>query len=85
MVSDENYKYLAAQIIIEIIEDYKISKRRKDKYKCEALLRWFDTPYGDSICELAGYDPNYIKKEVQNIESYKTNIINDYKGIKEIY
>ena len=79
---DDNYKNwrrLALQIIIEVIEDYKATK---DHFRKEALLKWFDTGYGSSVCELAGMDPDYIKREVQNIEKY---IRYDNKGIKKVY
>lgn len=83
---DDNYiswQLLSAQIIIEIIEDIRITK---DRYKKEALYRWFDTPYGNTICELAGMNAEYIKREVQYIENYKqANIRDDNKGIKETY
>lgn len=79
---DDNYKNwqrLALHIIIEVIEDYKITR---DYYRKEALLKWFDTGYGSTVCELAGMDPDYIKREVQNIEKY---IRYDNKGIKKVY
>lgn len=72
----ENWKHLAAGIIIEIIEDYRYSN---DKYYKEAMLRWFDTAYGSTICELAGISPDFIKKEVQkNGKVDKTYLRNDY-------
>ena len=79
---DDNYKNwqrLALRIIIEVIEDYKATR---DHYKKEALLRWFETGYGGTVCELAGMDPDYIKREVQNIEKH---IRYDNKGAKEVY
>ena len=79
---DDNYKNwqrLALQIIIEVIEDYKATR---DHYRKEALLRWFDTGYGGTVCELAGMDPDYIKREVQNIEKH---IGYDNKGAEEVY
>ena len=79
---DDNYKNwqrLALQIIIEVIEDYKVTR---DRYRKEALLRWFDTGYGGTVCELAGMDPDYIKREVQNIEKYNRY---DNEGTKEVY
>ena len=79
---DDNYKNgqrLALQIIIEVIEDYKATR---DHYRKEALLRWFDTGYGGTVCELAGMDPDYIKREVQNIEKH---IRYDNKRAKEVH
>ena len=61
----ENWSYLAAGIIIEVIEDYRASR---DKYYKTAMLRWFDTSYGNTICELAGLSSDYIKREVQRYE-----------------
>ena len=75
----KNWQRLALQIIIETIEDYKDTR---DQYKKEALIRWFDTGYGSTVCELAGMDPDYIKREVQHIEKH---IRNDNKGIKKVY
>lgn len=79
---DDNYEswmQLAAQIIIEVIEDYRISR---DHFRRESLIRWFDTPYGKTICDLAGMNSEYIKREVQYIEKH---IRNDNKGIKKVY
>lgn len=64
----EEWKSLAAQIIIEIMEDYKATS---DVFLKKTLLKWFDTDYGTAICELAGIDPYYIKREVQRIERNK--------------
>ena len=79
---DDNYKnwqQLALRIIIEVIEDYKVTR---DYYRKEALLRWFDTGYGGTVCELAGMDPDYIKREVQNIEKH---IRYDNQGTQKVY
>lgn len=57
-----NWRLLASQIIIEVIEDYR---ECRDKYRKEALIKWFDTPYGMDLCILAGLDPEYIKQEVK--------------------
>ena len=79
---DDNYRnwqLLATQIIIEIVEDYRDTR---DQYKKEALIRWFDTGYGSTVCELAGMDPDYIKREVQHIEKH---IRNDNQGTQKIY
>ena len=75
----KNWQCLSLQIIIEVIEDYKVTR---DQYKKEALIRWFDTGYGSTVCELAGMDPDYIKREVQHIEKH---IRNDNKGTKKVY
>lgn len=80
---DDNYEswmYLASQIIIEIIEDIRSTR---DHYKKEALYRWFDTPYGNTVCELAGVNSDYIKREVQYLE--KRDFKNDNTRIKKVY
>ena len=64
----ENYRQLAAQIIIEIIEDYHSTR---DKYRKEAMIKWFDTPYGSALCEFTGVDPDVIKEEVIRNENYQ--------------
>ena len=77
----ESWMQLAAQIIIEVIEDYRNSR---DHFRRDSLIRWFDTPYGITICDLAGMDPEYIKREVQYIDKQE-HIRNDNKGIKKVY
>ena len=76
----KNWQRFALRIIIEVIVDYKITR---DKYRKEALLRWFDTGYGGTVCELAGMDPDYIKREVQNID--KRHITNDNERTQKVY
>lgn len=81
---DDNYEswmQLAAQIIIEVIEDYRISR---DHFQRDSLIKWFDTPYGKTICDLAGMDSEYIKKGVQYIDK-KEHIGNDNKRTKKVY
>ena len=75
----ENWQRLALQIIIKVIEDYKSTS---DTFLKESLLKWFDTGYGASICELAGMDPDYIKKEVYAIEKH---IRYDNTGAKKVH
>ena len=77
----ENWMQLAAQIIIEVIEDYRNSR---DHYQRVSLIKWFDTSYGITICDLAGMNSEYIKREVQYIDKQE-HIRNDNKGIKKVY
>ena len=79
----ESWRILSAHIIIEVIEDYRATS---DHYRKEALLRWFDSAYGNNICALAGMDPDYIKREVQKIEKDRqAYITDDHKRIKKAY
>ena len=82
MYINENLTYLAGAIIEAIVFDYRLS--RKDTYRRQALLKWFDTSYGDAVCGIAGVDPEYIKNSIQTEVAYeertKTYRADDYKG-----
>lgn len=81
---DEGYAYLAGAIIEAVLYDFYITS---DQHRKSYLLQWFTTSYGNTICELAGVDPDQIKNrmEVYKNESAKTNKRYDGKRIKKIY
>lgn len=57
------YQLLAIHIIIRIRKDLK---RTRDPYEIAALLRWFDTSWGITICDLIGVEASYIKEVLKN-------------------
>ena len=82
----ENWQLLAGAVIEKIIYDYNTAG--KDSFKKEAMLRWFDTSYAGSLCELVGLDPLFIKESIRRCNSEKTTkkyFRHDYPGIKEVY
>ena len=75
------YQLLAVHIIIRI---YKDLKRTRDPFTREALLKWFETSWGVTICDFIGIDSVYIQ-EVMKIETTKKHRRNDSKRVEEVY
>ena len=75
------YQLLAIHIIIRIMKDLK---RTRDPFTRDALLKWFDSGWGITICDFIGIESVYIK-EVLKHETAKKHIRNDCQGVKKVY
>ena len=75
------YQLLAIGIIIRIRKDLH---RTRDKHAIQHLLKWFDTPWGVTICDFIGVDSVYIK-EVLAHETAEKHSRDDRKRITEAY
>ena len=86
MYVDDGIKELAASIVEAILYDIK---RTKDPFLYDSLLRWFDTSYGITICDIADMDPEKIKKYIREVKTLekrtKADRRNDYQRVKEVY
>lgn len=80
--SEDGCKNLAMQVVKQAIVDYKKALKKKDKYECANLERFFRSAWYSVLCSVDG---DYIIELVKEVVNEENNKRNDSKRAKEVY
>lgn len=68
IIQGVGYERLAEAVIIQAVEDYK----KCDKWGKIALDKWFTSPYGCTMADYAGLDPDFVIESIRRWNDEKT-------------
>lgn len=79
------YEGLAIAIVKMVAKDYKYALKRKDFNRANYLEKWFDSPWGNTLCEVIGTEGAYIIRKVKEDVADEKHRRYDRKRIKKIH